>query len=272
VQALIGLGKIYNLRQQPGKAEDVLSRAIGLHPGDWSAYNALGMFLYGSGRFREAARQFETVVALDHRNVVGYANLGITYMLAGDFASAAPAFQRAIELEPRPSTYSNLGLMHYYLGDFDAAIEAHHEATNIAPDDYLIWSNLGDAYWAADKTDDSRRAFEKALTLAQPHFDINQNDPGLLMDLAWIRAMLDDLDSARALIGKALSLTPDDPYTHFISGLIELRSGDINAALGSLRSAAANGYSLEMLAAEPHLGSLRNHPEFNDLLESSGSP
>ena len=269
VDALTGLGMVYSLQQQPSEAEHYLRSATGLHPGDWSAYNELGNFLFSSGHYLAAAEQYEAVVALDHRNVVGYANLGISRMLAADFASAAPAFQRAIELEPRPSTYSNLGLMHYYLGDFDAAILAQLEATNLAPDNHLTWSNLGDAYWAAGKSDNSRQAFERALSTAQPHFDINPNDPGLLMDLAWIQAMLGDLDSARSLIGKAILLTPDDPYAHFIHGLIELRGGESEAAVEFLKSATANGYSLEMLAAEPHLNLLRNHPGFRDLLGTS---
>jgi len=268
VSALFGLGEIYRLHQQPDKAEEVLSRAIGLHPGDWSAYNALGMFLYRSGRFLEAARQFETVVALDHRNTVGFANLGTAYMLAADFASAAPAFERAIELGPHPSTYSNLGLMHYYLGDFDAAVSAHLEATQLRPNEYLNWSNLGDAYWAAGEPDESRNVYATALSLAEPRLDVNPNDPGLLMDLAWINAMLDDPGSAHLLIDRAISLAPDDPYAHFIEGLIRLRAGDTDDALRSLRAAADKGYSLSMLAAEPHLEALRDHPGFHELLGS----
>lgn len=266
VTALIGLSEIYNLLQQPKKAEDMLTRAIGLHPGDWSAYNALGMFLYRSGRYLEAARQFETVVALDHRNSVGFANLGTSYMLAADFAAAAPAFEKAITLRPRPSTYSNLGLMHYYLGDFEAATAAHLEATRLAPHEYLNWSNLGDAYWAAGDPGASRGAFDTAKSLAEQRLEVNPNDPGMAMDLAWISAMLDDTDQARALIERALARASEDPYVHFIDGLIHLRAGDADAALLSLQAAVDRGYSLDMLSAEPHLEPLRDQPGYRRLL------
>ncbi|NIL94103.1 MAG: tetratricopeptide repeat protein [Woeseiaceae bacterium] len=271
VDALIGLGGVYDLLQQTDKAEELLVRAIGLHPGDWSAYNFLGAFLFRYGRYLEAAQQFEVVVALDHTNVLGYANLGTAYMLAADFASAAPAFQNAIELEPRPAIYSNLGLMHYYLGNFEAATQAHLEATRLAPNNYLVWSNLGDAYWAAGRFDASNQAFEKALSLARPRFEVNPNDPGILMDVAWIRAMLDDIERAYSLIGRALEFAPDDPYAHFIKGLIQLRDRDHSAALKSVQEAADKGYTIEMLVAEPHLAPLRDNPEFRQLQDTSKS-
>ena len=266
VSALIGLSEIHTLQGQPDQAEAMLTRAIGLHPGDWSSYNALGKFLYGAGRYLEAARQFEIVVALDHQNAVGYANLGTAYMLAADFAAAAPAFEKAIALRPLASTYSNLGLMHYYLGDFDAATVAHREATRLAPNDHLAWSNLGDAYWAAGSRDASRQAFIAARSLAESRLAVNPNDAGTLMDLAWISAMLDDMETARALLDRALALLPDDPYAHFINGLVWLRAGNADAALASLQAALERGYSTDMLAAEPHLQSLRSASSFRDLL------
>lgn len=272
VSALIGVSEIYNLLQKTDMAERMLNQAIGLHPGDLFAYNALGKFLFGSGRYLEAARQFETVVALDHENSAGYANLGAAYMLANDFASAAPAFEKAIELRPRSSTFSNLGLMHYYLGNFEAATAAHLAATNLVPNNHLAWSNLGDSYWAEGSREASTDAFAIAKSLAESRLDVNPNDPGMLMDLAWISAMLDDGVTAHALIERALSISPDDPYAHFINGLIHLRADDVDAALLSLRAAVDKGYSPDMLAAEPHLEPLRDHPGFRRLLGAGNLP
>lgn len=266
VSALVGLSEIYNLQQKPDMAEQMLTRAIGLHPGDLFAYNALGKFLYASGRYLEAARQFETVVALDHDNAAGYANLGTAYMLANDFASAAPAFEKAIEAKPISSTYSNLGLMHYYLGNFEAATKAHLEATRLVPNNHLAWSNLGDSHWAAGNLEASADAFRVAKSLSEERLAVNPNDPGMLMDLAWISAMLDDASVARSLVDRALSIAPDDPYAHFISGLIYLRADDTDHALLALRAAVDKGHSPDMLAAEPHLASLRDHPGFRKML------
>lgn len=269
VGALRGLGAVYLLQQKPDEAEARLRQATGLHPGDWSAYNSLGRFLFTSGRYLEAAEQYEAVVALDHRNMVGFANLGTAYMLAFDFASAAPSFEKAIDIEPRPSTYSNLGLMLYYLGDLDAAIRAHRRATELAPNNHLTWSNLGDALWVAGESAKASSVFEKSEALASEALGVNPNDPGVLMDLAWISAMLDKGDEARRLIDKALLLAPDDPYAHVIDGLVLLRAGDADAALTALETAARKGYSIEMLAVDPHLAALQDDPRFKTLLNIS---
>ena len=81
--------------------------------------------------------------------------------------------------------------------------------------------------------------------------------------------MLDKHQEARSLIDQALSVAPDDPYAHFIDGLILLRSGNAEGALGSLELAASMGYSLEMIAAEPHLVNLRDDARFMAILTTT---
>jgi len=262
VAALTGIGGVSLLQHKPEKAEASLRRAIGLHPGDWSAYNALGFFFFRSGRYAEAAEQYRYVVALDDRNMVGFRNLGTAYMLGGDFESAAPAFQRAIEIQPDPLAYSNLGLMYYYLGRMDDAIAAHRRAVELAPKDHLAWSNLGDALWIDGQREEARRTFETARTLASSALQVNPNDPGFLMDLAWITAMLDQPAEARRLIERARALAPGDAYVYYYDGLIWLQSGDESAAFEAFSKAVDQGYSRKMLAADPQLRNLRSRPDF----------
>ncbi len=271
VESLSGLGNIFMLQRRTDEAEARFRQAIGLHPGDWSAYNSLGFFLYSSGRYVEAAEQYEYVVALDDTNMVGFTNLGTAYMLAGDFVAAAPAFQRAIEIKPRQSTYSNLGLMYYYLGQLELAIDAHRLAVELAPSDHLAWSNLGDALWIDGRHEAAKEAFRTAEQLAKSALQVNPNDPGNLMDLAWITAMLDKNRQASKLIDRARTQAPDDPYVYYIEGLMLLRSEKTDAALSSFELAAEKGYAVEMLAADPQLGSLRGQARFKQITNLKNS-
>jgi hypothetical protein len=83
-----------------------------------------------------------------------------------------------------------------------------------------------------------------------------------MMDLAWILAMLDKPEDARALMDRARGLAPDDPYTHYYDGIVYLRAGDKENALGALEVAAEKGYSRRLLGTEPHLAILRDDPRF----------
>jgi len=266
VAALGGLGDVYTLKRKPAEAEERFRQAIGRHPGDWSAYSSLGYFLYRSGRYVEAAREYEYVVALDHDNFMGWGNLGAAYTMAGDFESALSTYQRALAIEPRQKVYSNLGLMYYYLGRHRDAIEAQRKSVELAPNDHLAWSNLGDTLWVGGQKEEARVAFETAETLATAALEVNPNDPNYLMDLAWITAMLNRPKEARSLIDRAIGAAPSDPYIHYYSGLIRLRAREPKRALDDFEAALERGYPIRLLAADPQLESLRDDPRFQGLV------
>lgn len=272
VVALTGVGEVYLLLERPELAEERFRQAIGLHPGDGSAYNSLGYFLYRSGRYAEAAQQYEYVVALDENNAGGWTNLGSANLMAGDFAAAIPAFQRAGEIAPGALAHSNLGLLYYYLGRLDEAIAEHRRAVELAPSDHLAWSNLGDALRIGNRGDEAEQAFRTAEELARSALQVNPNNPGYLMDMAWIKAMLGDVEEAARLIARARDQAPDDPYVHYYEGLIQLERGQPQAAITALAEAVEAGYSVELLAADPQLTELRGHPGFRRFSEAAKSP
>ena len=262
VESLTGLGTIYTRQNRLDEAEASLRKAVDIHPGDYRAYNRLGTFFFQSGRFEEAVEQFQYVVGVEPNDMHGYGNLGGAYTLLGNFPAAAAAHQKAHDIEPTKNSYNNLGLLHYYMGNLEAAIESLTNAVDLKPNDHLARSNLGDALWIAGREDEARREFKKAEALVESALQVNPNDPFSMIDLAWIRAMLDKHDSARELMDRARGMAPDDPYTYYYDGMIFLRAGDKGAALGALEIAAEKGYSRLMLGTEPHLSTLRDEPRF----------
>ena len=270
VASLAGLGTIYMLQGKPAESEARFREAIGLHPGDWSAYNSLGYFLYRSGRYKEAAHEYQTVVALDRANPTGWSNLAAARMLSGDFEAASDAYQRVLEIEPWQMAYNNLGLMYYYLGRAEEAIATQQRSVELAPNDHLAWSNLGDALWLGGQAKEANEAFETAARLARAAMEVNPKDPGVLMDLAWITAMLDRPGEARELIDRALELAPGDPYAHYYSGLIWLREQDRERALDEFESALELGYPVQMLAGDPQLEPLHGDPRLHELTALNG--
>ena len=268
-ESFTGLGEVYSALNRPDDAEANFRQAIGLHPGDWVAYNKLGNYLYRIGKYIEAAQQYQYTVALDHSNSNAYSNLGTAYMLAGNFVAALPAFQKSMEIDPKAVAFSNLGLLHYYLGQFEESIKNHRRATDLAPNDHLFRSNLGDALWNSGDADSARQNYQKALELAEITYQVNPNDPFTMMDIALIHAMLDAPIEAATYMSRARNLAPNDPYTHYYHGLILYRSGDVDGAIASFQRAVEIGYPVMLLGAEPHLASLRSHRKFLDIISAN---
>ncbi len=260
--ALTGLAAVYAGQQKLTEAEDSLRQAIAMQPGNWQSYSALGRFLYQNVRYEEAAATYEEVVSLDATNMQGWGNLGTSLMLSGNFADAAPAFKRSIEIEPDVDAYANLGLMYYYLGKIDAAVATLENATELAPDDHLVWANLGDALSFSEQTERGRQAFSRAEGLAESQLAVNRKDAETTIDLAWIKAMLGKMEDAEELAVRAQELAPNDPYVHYIYGLVLMRRGEHTDALAELETAVEMGYPWVMLSAEPHLSDLREEPRF----------
>ncbi len=268
VPALRGLADVYFRMKRLDEAEEYFRRAIVLQPGNWSSYNAYGGFLYRNGRYEEAAREYRKIGSLDPKNPTGYTNLATALMLSGDFEQAIEAFSQALEINPQRTAYSNLGLLYYYLNRYELAVAAHNEAVSMAPDNHLIWANLGDALYFAEGPDSARNAFGRAEELVDARLSVNPNDPPVLLNAAWIKTMLGKPNEANDLIATALDITPSDPYLFFTRALINVRQDRKSAALADLEWAAAKGYPVKMIAAEPYLESLRIEPRFKALLKN----
>jgi TolB-like protein/tetratricopeptide (TPR) repeat protein/DNA-binding winged helix-turn-helix (wHTH) protein len=268
VESMLDLSEVYRRQGRPDQAEGLLLNAIGLEPGNWRAYNWLAHFYYRRGDYLAAAEQYQTVLGLNENNESALLGLGASLMLVGDFAGAAPVFARSIDVRPDATTFSNLALMNYYLGRHEEAIAAIRSALDLVPTDHLLWANLGDISTAAGRQEDALAAYSRAKELVDMEFAINANDAALLMDKAWIQAMLGDEHAARSDIARAREIAADDPYTSYIEALILVRYDDADAALDSLERAVAHGYSRTILKAEPLLETLRDHPRFEALVNA----
>ncbi|MGI9264360.1 MAG: tetratricopeptide repeat protein, partial [Gammaproteobacteria bacterium] len=185
-----------------------------------------------------------------------------------DFERAIPALQRALEIEPGRIYYSNLGVIYYYLGRFDESVATHRKAIAITPEDGALWINLGDALQFSAESDQARSAFEKAAELAEAKLDVNPRESGIMLDLAWARAMLGDTDLSAELISESIRLAPSDPYGYYYLALLETKRGRNEAALDALEIAVEKGYPTVMLESEPYLEDLKDNDSFLALINS----
>lgn len=194
-----------------GDAETALvsARAAAAQRGATSEdFSRLGEIEAGLGHFVEAGRSYDRAIALTERADTASAWMlwllkGSAYEAAGDWESARPALEKAVELAPdqavalnylgyaqlerrenlaeaealirrastlRPDDASitdSLGWAYFIRGNIPKAVETLEKAVRDQPAEPVINEHLGDAYWAAGRRIEARYAWRAALPHAE---------------------------------------------------------------------------------------------------------
>lgn len=88
-------------------------------------------------------------------------------MAGGSQNQARTFLRRVVELDPNhPEARNNLGVLSLRTRDFDGAIEQLEAASKVDEASVGVWNNLGSAYKGAQRYDEAKSAFEKAIQLA----------------------------------------------------------------------------------------------------------
>lgn len=266
----IGLAETWIALDRNEEAEANLRRAIETDVSYWASFNAMGNFLFDQGRFLEAAEFYQMFANRADDDAQALNNLGAAYYLAGDFKGAATAWDSSLDIRPTRSAYSNTGTMYYYVGDFEQAANRYAMAVNLAPNDYQLWGNLGDAYsFSAAKESVADVAYKRAIELGEKLLRINANDPEALSEVAYYYSRIGKREKATELVGKARNQAPDDMYVFYRSALIHARFGEIDDALTALERAIELEYQRDLLPLDPVLANLRDEERFIRLVSNS---
>lgn len=265
-----GLARAFELSGKATDAELTFKRAIQIKPDYWAGYNMLGGFYFRNNRYEEAKEQFERVIELAPDYYRGYMNLGSMYYLTDQFDMAREYFERSMELENTFSAASNLGTLYYAEGFFEKSARMYETAIEIHDGDYLLWGNLGSAYyWVPDERDKAIPTFEKAAELAKIQLEVNPNNPDIIISIAGYMAMTGNNDEARNHIQKALELAPENSSVMFLAGTAYERLGDRNSAIDWIGRALNEGYSLSEVLYQPELQDLISDPRFQNFLQDT---
>ena len=271
-EAHVGIARAQEALGQFEDAEASLRVAIATDASYWQGFNAMGSFLFFRGRFDEAAEFYQMFVDRVDDDAQALNNLGAAYYLSGDFRKAAEAWDDSIAIKPTRSAYSNTGTMYFYLGDFERAIERYVNAANLAPNDYKMWGNLGDAYYfQGDQQQVAEGSYKRAIELGESQLRINEDEVQVISDMALYYSRIGDADKARELDGKANSRGPGVMYVHYNSALIHVQLGEVDEALAALERAVGLNYERELLRVDPAFEGLRDDERFQELVSNNRS-
>jgi eukaryotic-like serine/threonine-protein kinase len=145
-------------------------RALELEPSSQNAYIGLALAYEHAGAMSEAEQTYQRAIGVYPSSPYGYNSLGTFYLRQHQFDEAAQMFQRVIALAPEGyAPYVNLGATYNNMGQYDKSIEPLKKSILIRPS-YAAYVNLGVAYNGLKRFADGAIAYEKAIELDPEQF------------------------------------------------------------------------------------------------------
>ena len=265
-----GLATAYQLLGRPEEAEKLYKQAISVRPGYWATYNWLGLFYMAHARYEEAVAMYSQVVSLAPDSFTGYSNLGAVRILQGNYGDAIPILERSLTIRPTADALTNLGTAYFQMRRYAESAAKFEEAAKLGPKNYVMWGNLGDAYyWTPGRRPEAAAAYGTAIALGEENLRVNPRDAPLLSYLAAYHAMRGERKAALDKLDASLRLQPKSPDLLFTAGIVYQQLGDTNRALNALEKAISLGVSPEMLRDTPNFDTLRDNPRFLRLIRVS---
>jgi Flp pilus assembly protein TadD len=158
------------------------------------------------GDFYALERTLNKTLTLHPENPLALHNLGLLHAKQNRLCEAERWFNRALAHNPDMiSTRMALARLFLIRKRFDQARHEYQEVLKRAPHYGEANNNLGWLIYEADK------APERALPFLERAYRSNPDDPHTLDSLAWVLYKLGNLDRARDLIRRAITLQPGQP-------------------------------------------------------------
>jgi tetratricopeptide (TPR) repeat protein len=207
--------------------------------------------------YASAANLYREALRKTPKDAVLWNKLGMTELVIGAgaqgfqrttrFNSARQDFERAAKLKPDyAEAFNNLGVVYYQLGEYRKAINRYKSALSIR-DSASFHSNLGSVYFAQKKLPLAMNEYMLALQL----------DPEVF-----------ERSSTTGLIGRVSRPEERAKYAFMLARLYA-KVGDVDHAIGQIRTALENGYSeLDPLYKDREFAAVRSDPRFTQLMEN----
>lgn len=207
--------------------------------------------------YSAAAEAYTDALRKTPKNPLLWNKLGMTELQIGagaqgnertlHFNQARRNFERAVKLKSDyAEAVNNIGVVYYQQGDYRKAIARYKRALQIR-DSASFHSNLGSVYFAQKKLPLAMTEYLTAFRL----------DPEVF-----------ERSSATGLTGR-VSRPEDRAKYAFLLARMYAQVGDVDHAIGQIRTALENGYKeLDPLYNDQEFAAVRKDPRFAQLMEN----
>jgi len=201
--AFSGLGQAYwrkyeinNDNQWAEQARTECEHSLSLDENQADGHNCLGLVYNGTGKYEEAARQYQLAVDLEPANDDAIRGLGSAYRSLGRMSEAEKTYQRAIAARPSYWLgYNALGGLYMAVGRYKEAAGMFTRVTTLAPDSYRGYSNLGGAYVLLGRYGDAVDMFRRSIEI-RPTYEAYSNLATAYFRLRQFRSAADSYHAA----------------------------------------------------------------------------
>jgi adenylate cyclase len=166
----------HDFAEAQNSAEALARRAVTLDPADAEAHSTLGLALWLRGDHQGAMAEARQALEVSPNLAFAHALLGATLVFSGQPRQGIVAIQTSIRLDPHdpmlPSRLNQVALGFYFCGEYETAVGVATEAIRSNPDYPLTYRWLAAALGQIGRTEDAKKALEKAVAIAPASFDM----------------------------------------------------------------------------------------------------
>ncbi len=166
-----GLGESYWIKYQRTHDRAWVDQALGAcQSADGYGHSCLGTVYNGTGKYEEAADEFQRALRADATDDNAYRGLAFAYEHMGEVAAAEQTYRSAIRTRPEYwAGYNWLGGFLYRQARYEEAAKEFAQVTELAPDNPRGYSNLCGTYIMAGGYADAVPVREKSTRVTPTH-------------------------------------------------------------------------------------------------------
>ena len=247
------------------RARAYADRALQLDPGSPEAHAALAGLLRYDWRWAEAELEYRRALAANPSDVSTRHSLSHLYLALGQVDESLAESQQALALDPLNPRIGMHLCVHYVAAHrYEDALAACRRGLELDPNFPDSHAKLGSVYVAQARYADAANEVEREMT-------ISGRRPEYEMQLAVIEAARGHALQARTILHDIERRVPTAHQPLVTMAAVDLRLGDVSAALARLEDAYVNHSSeIEALLLDPEFDPIRSDPRFQALLAKVG--
>ena len=249
---------------------------IAARPHCWQPHWWLANLDYREGQIEAATRNCREMVRRSPDLYRGYTYLGAMLVLQGAYGPAIDTLKLAIALRPDPAAFDNLGTAYFNSGRLEEAVAAYNQALQFGFASYVLWLNLGDAYyWLPGRRDQAAGAYAEGVRLAREEAAkrVRERRAADIMIPAMLSSVFPRIgqpDSARVQLALALRADSTNSRVQHYAALTLWELGDRGRAIAWLAKSVQGGYPLAWIRDSPMFQDWRGEEAFRALIAGAG--